>query len=359
MAATSYQEMLELTAGREDPTGTKTIRQTYAQRLRGAFGRINAAIREAVIEDDIFGLREEDLEDHELQELLETFADARQELRAIDKPPDLSTIPPGDRVAEFEQWLDDVQESEVLEVIDRDENVWIRRAYERGVEDADTNLRQAGASIAQEEASGIIQAPVHERRLQVLFSRNYAELDGITDVVSQQVTRELADGLAEGVSPTEIGRRITDRVDKIGKTRATTLARTEVMYSHSEATLQRYDQQGVEQVGIEPELRIQTAADHAVCDKCQEAAEQGPWELEEIRGSEYQPPLHPNCRCAILPLVNDAAAKAMDNHAAEFVAIFQAGTFAEDDRYYEALAEADADEAAELTARAVTPAVAG
>ncbi|MDL0133512.1 minor capsid protein [Halobacterium salinarum] len=356
MATTADQRLFELTASNEDPTQTKTIRQTYARRLRGAFGRINAAIREAVVKDDIFGLRSEDLSDDEVDELLDTFADARHELHAVDKPPDLSTLPPAERVAQFEAWLEDVQESEVLEVIDRGENIWIRRAYERGIKHADTSLRQAGAAITQQEATDVLQMPIHERRLQVLFARNYSELTGITNAVSQQISRELSSGLAEGVSPSEIGRRISDRISKIGKTRATTLARTEVMYSHSEATLTRYEQQGVEKVGIEPEFRLQTAGDLSVCDQCEAAAGEGPWSLEDLRGSGFQPPLHPNCRCTILPVVNEAAEEAIARHPAEFVAIFEAGGFASNGLYYEALAEADGDRARELTAQAVSPA---
>jgi len=344
---------LELTAASEDPTHTKTIRDTYARRLRGRFGSINAAVREGLVENDVLGLGDGGSSD-DAAELAETFAADRVELHAdVDRPPDLSTLDEAEKTRRFEEWLAEAQESEVLEVISGEENVWVRRAYERGIEDADSRLKKAGLSVAGEEATDAITVPLHERRLKTLFARNFAELKGITDAVSQQISRELASGLSEGVSPSEMARRLTDRVSKIGKTRATTLARTEIINSHTEAALQRYEQQGVDTVGIEPEVKIETAGDNNVCAECLAAAAAGPWPIDEFRGSEYRPPLHPNCRCAVLPVVSEAAAAALEAHPTAFTAMLQAGAFSRDHGYYELLASAEPAQAAQLTARAI------
>ncbi|QCC60747.1 minor capsid protein [Natrinema thermotolerans] len=374
-AASPSGDRHHLHAQQQDPTKTKTIRQTYAQRLRGAFGRINAAITESVISDDILGLRGDDsLADDEAQELLDTFADYRDyhdhsrtdqlqasltaafeaEITAVDEPPDLSTVPPDQRIERFREWLQTAQENEALEVIDRDENVWVRRAYERGLEDADTNLRQAGLDIEPTDSKAareLVEMPVHERKLQVLFSRNYAELEGITNEVSRQITRELADGIAAGENPTKMARRITDRVNKIGKTRSTVLARTETINAHTQSTIERYRQQGINSVGLEPEVQVQTAGDQRVCDQCASVAQRSPWTLDEFEGSENQPPIHPQCRCAVIPIVNEAAAAALEAHPHEFVAMYRTGAFVDESRErYEALAATDVDGAQELVA---------
>lgn len=348
-----HSHRLGLTAASTDPTKTKTIRDTYASRLRGRFAAINAAIREGVVKNNVLGL-ESDGSTDDAAELAETFADEQVELHAdVDRPPDLSALDEAEKMRRFQEWLTEAQESEVLEVITREENVWVRRAYERGIKNADSRLKQAGMSVAGGDAADAITVPLHERRLKTLFARNFAELNGITDAVSQQISRELATGLSEGVSPTEMARRLTDRVSKIGKTRATTLARTEIINSHTEAALQRYEQQGVDTVGIEPEVEIETAGDNDVCAECQAAAAQGPWSIDEFRGSAYEPPLHPNCRCTVLPVVSEAAAAALEAHPSKFTVMLRAGAFARDRGYYELLASAEPAQAAQLTAQAV------
>ncbi|QHS17916.1 phage head morphogenesis protein [haloarchaeon 3A1-DGR] len=324
----------------EDPTRTKTIRRTYEQRLRGGFGRINSTIREAVIKDDVFGLREPETSDG-----VEVFA-----ADDVDPPPDLRTLSEAEQVERFEEWLAEAQESEVLEVIERDENRFVRRAYERGLEDADTNLRKAGVDVPGTDVESLMRRPVHEERLQLIFSRNFAELDGITNAVSQQVSRELADGIAQGQSPSAIARRITDRVNKIGKTRASALARDQVVSTHAEATLQRYKEQDVEEVGIDPEVRVSTAGDTLVCDRCQAAADGSPYTIEELeQNSHLRPAIHPNCRCAVVPVANTEAAAAYRAHPTAFRELHAVGAFRRGVTY-EALAGADRDGAAELVA---------
>jgi len=311
----------------EDPTSTKTLREEYARNLRGRFADINTAIRRAVGENDIFGLQND----------------------ALVSPPEAFDFDDErEAVERFEAWLDQAQEDEVLDVISRDDNIYVRRAYEKGLVDADRNLSQAGMdidAIDREAARQAMQMPVHEDKLQVVFSRNFAELDGITDVVSQQVAREIAEGISEGVNPNEMARRMADRVDKIGKTRATTLARTETIRAHSSATLERYKQQGVDEVGLEPEVSVQTATDQLVCEECAEVAQSGPWPIEDFEGSENQPPIHPNCRCSVIPVVSEEALAAYKAYPSQFAALYREGAFANRPDRYEVLATVEPEQA--------------
>jgi SPP1 gp7 family putative phage head morphogenesis protein len=113
--------------------------------------------------------------------------------------------------------------------------------------------------------------------------------------------------LAAGENPRDIARRLTDRVDAIGKTRATTLARTSVIDTFNSASLARLDELGVEGVTVKAEVR--TAGDARVCPQCA-ALEGRTWTIEEARsetttaaGQEVpvKPPIHPRCRCAVIP----------------------------------------------------------
>lgn len=266
---------------RQDPTGTLTIRRQYAQRLRGAYDRINAVIREYVEEEDILGLGRDAL---------------------VTPPSDFSFETDDAKLEGFEEWLNQAQEEEVLTVISRNDNRFIQRAYEKGIRDADRRLYQAGADIDPVDgvaAREVMRVPIHERKLQLIYSRNYRQLDGITNAVDQEVSRVLSEGLAEGRNPRDTGREIRDRIDKIGKTRSTTLARTETINAHAESTLTRYEQQGIEEVVGKAEFL--TAQDDRVCDQCA-SLEGNTYDIDDARGVI---PQHPRCRCTWIPVVSD------------------------------------------------------
>ena len=262
-----------------DPTRTKTLRRRYAQRLRGGFADINTEIRDGVRERDIFGLENEALADP---------LDGRKFRFKTDD----------DKVEQFRSWLQRAQREEVLEIISRDNNEFIRSGYGRGIKHADARLREQGVEVPQEDLEAVFRKPVHRDKLQLLYTRNFQALEGITDAVDKEVSRVLTQGLAEGVNPREAARRITDRVDKIGKTRATTLARTEIINAHSEATLDRFERMDVDEVGVKAEW--QTAGDSRVCPICA-SLEGSTFTIDEARGKL---PAHPRCRCAFLPVVN-------------------------------------------------------
>jgi len=144
-----------------------------------------------------------------------------------------------------------------------------------------------------------LNAPMHADALGMLFVRNFNELAGVTEAMGQEIARALAEGLASGIGPREIARLMTDRVDKVGIVRATKIARTEIIRAHAEATLNRYEELGIGQVGLLEEYL--TAQDNKVCDVCRGLARQdngygpGVFTIAQARGLI---PRHPNCRCA-------------------------------------------------------------
>jgi SPP1 gp7 family putative phage head morphogenesis protein len=273
-----------------DPTRTRTLRRKYAQRLRGRFADINTVIREAVKERDLFRL------------------DADTEALEVPMLPvrDFRFTSDDEKVTAFREWLDEAQEQEVLSVISRNNNEFVRAAYGRGIKHANARLREEGVEVSDETLQEIFRQPVHREKLQLLYTRSFTALEGITDDVGKEISRVLTQGLAEGVGPDEMSRRLTDRVDKIGKTRATTLARTEVINAHADATLTRYERMGIEEVTGDAEaeekddVEFQTAGDSRVCPICQ-SLEGRTFSTEEARGII---PVHPRCRCAWLPVVN-------------------------------------------------------
>lgn len=276
--------MCDITVNAElkrDPTRTKALRQRFEAEAYKRFRRLKGRIRDAIVQEDGFGLKANR---------------GRFEFERSDK-----------KVEAFMEWLRQAQRDEILEirqgvpVSQAASQAWtatyIRTAYQRGVSQAAGNLRKQGVNVEDSWVDNAFSRPVHADRVGLAFTRAYQELEGITEAMDQQISRELAQGLAEGQNPRVIASRINDRVDKVGITRARTLARTEVISSHAEANLNAYEEAGVE--GVEVEAEWSTAGDGRVCPEC-EAMEGETFTIEQARGMI---PLHPNCRCTFLPRV--------------------------------------------------------
>jgi SPP1 gp7 family putative phage head morphogenesis protein len=95
-----------------------------------------------------------------------------------------------------------------------------------------------------------------------------------------------------------VAKLIAGRVDKIGIVRGELLARTEIIRAHAEATLNRYQEFGVE--GVTGDVELQTSEDDKVCELCKGLVGKV-FTIEEARGVL---PLHPNDRCAWKPVIN-------------------------------------------------------
>lgn len=282
-----------------DPTRTKTLRRRYAQNLRGELADLNTVIRRGVADRDVFGLQAESL---------------------VEELPVFRFTTDDKKVSQFMAWLRKQERRGVLRVITRNDNTYIRSAYQSGLTYADARLREQGVTVPESSLQQALTLPVHRDAVQMIYTRNFNELQGITEVMNQQISRELAEGFAQGKNPRTMARAITNRIDKIGKTRATTLAKTEIIRGHSEATLNRFEQLGVDEVTIKAEWT--TAGDRRVCPICatlegktytiQEAREEtfsysaGTDEPSSLSGTyPVRPPAHPNCRCALSPKVAD------------------------------------------------------
>lgn len=272
-------------AKRYDPTMTTTLRKRFEADLYKRFRRLKGRINNAVIKGDGFGLK--------------TNRGRFEFERSADK------------VAAFMDWLDEQSREGVLEVsrgashIGANRMAWsdiyVRSAYQRGMAQSASELRKQGADVADEWVTEAFTRPFHVDRVGLASTRTFEQLRGITDTMSQQISRTLAEGLSQGKGPMDIARAMNNRVDKIGITRARMLARTEVINAHAEASLNVYEEAGVR--GVDAKAEFATAQDDAVCPEC--AALEGTVRpIDEARGVI---PVHPQCRCAWVPVVESAA----------------------------------------------------
>lgn len=178
----------------------------------------------------------------------------------------------------FSGWLREAMDGGILEVeLDDAGNVvrragwqqtFVDRAYAKGVSHADAQLRAAGAEVAPrfDDVQRTLQLPIHQEKLELLYSRNFRELKGVTDAAGQQMSRTLSEGLARGVNPRRTASILNGRVDAVGLHRSRVIARTETIRAHAEATLTRFEQSGVTEVTAKAELA--TAGDVRVCPFC-------------------------------------------------------------------------------------------
>jgi len=265
---------------RQDPTRTTTLRQRFEAEMRRRFVGLKREITKRIVEMDGFGLRANRGE----------FEFTRT----------------SDKVGAFMDWLADAENSLILgttrgaSLAGAAESAWmntyVESAYVRGLNQAASRLRQAGALVEQRWIDAAFRRPIHADRLGIAYTRTFAELKGITDVMDRQISQVLAEGLSRGAGPLDIARGINDRVDKIGITRARMLARTEVINAHAEAGLNAYQEAGLEGVDVVAEWL--TAAN--ACPECVALEADGPYSIEAARGLI---PQHPNCRCTWAPLV--------------------------------------------------------
>lgn len=305
MSATQHGQHALLRQLTVDPTHTQAIREQFLREARRRFRRVRGLVREAVgYQDDILHLA--------------------QDSRLADAD-DVERFPSGEgKTRAFTEWLREKLATGVLEVTDRRAvrngehwtATYIRAAYTRGWENTRERLQQAG--VAVEEAEDVFNLGVPQRQLRELYTRTYEQLQSVTSDAVPQVRDVLTQGLAEGINPREMARRLTKEVQTIQRTQAEVLARTETINAYSEASLDRYDRAGQADVTLSGEFS--TAGDDRVCPIC-EALEGQEFDTEAMRAEAFEyepdadeppslggtypvkPPVHPQCRCAILPVI--------------------------------------------------------
>lgn len=278
-------------ARRQDPTKTAMIRRRFEAEARRRFRELEKRIRREIVDKDGFGLIDPDPNVRPLVANRGSFEFTRS----------------SEKVDAFMQWLEQAERDEILTVAEGTPvtrsgsrawtNKYVESAYQRGIAQAGQRLRKGGVDVEESWIRGAFNRPIHADRIGLIYTRAYRELRGIGEAMDAAISRSLATSLTEGVGAREIARRLTSDVRRVGLTRARVLARTETIAAHAEATINSYDEAGVE--GVEVESEFTTSRDDRVCPQC-EALEGRTYTLDEARGVI---PVHPNCRCAWIPVV--------------------------------------------------------
>ena len=138
-----------------------------------------------------------------------------------------------EQIKAFQSWLK--QQVSILLLTEGDTSWWrkyIVDGFKKGQGRVFDDFNDKAADITDTQRQflkGAFNNPVSEERVDVLASRVFTELKGVTDAMAQQISRELTDGLTQGLNPVDIAKNLNAKVDGIGKNRARMIAQTECL----------------------------------------------------------------------------------------------------------------------------------
>ena len=277
---------------KQDPSRTTMLRRKYIADMKRRFNLVSKAIFELVVKDDAFGLE-------------------------TSKPLILQQVPrqawrfntDANKIKAYRKWLQQQIDAKILTVDAVSGKPWTatyaESAYKKGMMRAYTQINSEELAKSLDFYAGskkqflldAFSQPVSLSKVELLYTRAFDELKGVTEAMSQQMGRVLADGLIKGDGIRTIARELTKNVDSITRKRATVIARTEVIRAHAEGQLDSFEMLGVEELGLMAEWS--TSGDDRVCSECG-SYEGQVFTVEEARNMV---PLHPNCRCAWTPFL--------------------------------------------------------
>lgn len=213
-----------------------------------------------------------------------------------------------EKIKEFLKWLEGNLQPILTDEATTDDDWWnkyVQAGFKKGAARSYDDMKKAGAipqsnlpfylGQKDEFLRSAFRQPESVEKVKMLAGRVYTELKGVTEAMSQNLTRTLTDGLTQGMNPRQIATNIVKVVEGIGIRRARAIAQTEIIRAHAEGQLDSMERLGVKELRVMVEWG--TAEDDRVCPLCQ------PLHGIVITMSEAKGliPRHVGCRCTWLP----------------------------------------------------------
>ncbi len=213
-----------------------------------------------------------------------------------------------EKIKEFLKWLEGNLRPILTDEATTEDDWWnkyVMEGFKKGAARSYDDMKKAGAIpqsklpfyLGQKEEflRSAFRQPESVEKVKLLAGRVYTELKGVTEAMSQNLTRTLTDGLVQGMNPRQIATNIIKDVNGIGIRRARVIAQTEIIRAHAEGQLDSMQRLGVKKLAVMVEWG--TADDDRVCKVCQ-PLEGVVLTMDEAKGLI---PRHPGCRCTWLP----------------------------------------------------------
>jgi hypothetical protein len=294
-----------------DPSGTGQIRRQFMRQIEAKFKELNRRVYQRLVNEHQYGLTQNYdpaqprvpagspeggvVWSVVINNVKSEFYGWNYEIVA-NSPYD---FPQSENyLSQFKQWLLK-QMSELF--YNEDENSWWREYIAKGWQLGAAKVYNAWKSPSEFLKSSF-NVPVSVNKVKLLAARVFTELENVTQDMATKMSRELVDGLIQGMSPREVARNMSKSIEGISKARALAIARTEVVRSHANGQLDTLEQLGMQHVGVAVEwstsgLGMTRKKNPSPCPIC--APMQGVvFTLEEARGMI---PRHPNCLCSLIP----------------------------------------------------------
>lgn len=134
-------------------------------------------------------------------------------------------------------------------------------------------------------------------------SENVAKFtQSMLDTDRETLSNLITDGVTEGKTVPEIRDTITAKFEDISKVQSERITRTEVLRASNMGNLDAYKQSGV----VEGKQWLTSPGAEELCAQYEGQVEtlDGSFYSSDNKFQDGDPPLHPNCRCVIIPVVN-------------------------------------------------------
>lgn len=257
---------------RVDPTRTNLLRAKFTRDMENRFNRLTHQINDYINKKDALTLN--------------AF--------------EFTSLP--SKLDAYKKWLLEQVNKGLLITNDKQKpwtDEYIESSYKQAATRAYADVKKQGATEAfKKEFASSFSLPVTQQRLQLLFTRAFDQLKGVTQAMGNAMSRVLGDSLAHGLGARDAAKLLIQEVG-LAKQRALTVARTELIHAYAEGQLDTFDKLGITELGVEVEHL--TAGDDRVCPKCAALNGKIYKSVAEARGVI---PVHPNCRCAWVPYVD-------------------------------------------------------
>lgn len=305
---------------RADPTRTTLIRRLFQAEMKRRFNLIKKDVWDFILTQDALGLKASMDASARVSELLKVKIalnrrpDDAITILARPQPREFQFTTSTGKLQAFRDWLQGQVKARILipSPDGQPGKPWtakyIESAYKKGMVNAFLSTKKKESAVDQgfvdKSQDAFLRTafaqPETTAKIELLSTRSFEELKGVSEVMSTQLNRALAQGLVDGSGALDIAKGMMETVDGITEQRALLLARTETIHAHAEGQLDSFTELGVTELGIQSEWS--TAGDDRVCPEC-DALEGQVFDVEDAHGMI---PLHPGCRCAWLPYIPDS-----------------------------------------------------